>query len=597
MEYTYVRTNFGSRIDRCYVKDLVNNIQYVKNINVHFSDHSCVSTDFNLIDIPKRGKGYWKLNTQLLDDENIKKGFETEWKRICLNKNRFKDINEWWDIYVKKEITFYFIKKGKEMAEKKYGLIQYLEFCLNKLYYNVNLTGNLQYNEVKTLKDRINELKNDILEGVKIRCRLKEQIEGERVSSFLIKQQAGVKSRKLISTIKTEEGIMENLGPNVILNNKDSISMYIKNYYEKLYTNERYDEEDQEWFLQYVSKCLTSNEQILLESVVTQKELFETIKDMNLNKAPGIDGIPIEFYLKYWNIIKKEIIEVIRNNVKGTLLNDKQRKAIITLLPKDGDQSMLKSWRPVSLICCDVKIVAKILANRLKPLIYSLVSENQFCVQGRSIVECNSKIRDFVYYAGKNNITGAVINIDWEKAFDRVNWVFLFKILKKMKFPESTIKWIKIFYTNIQSTCLINGYFTDSFEVCRGVRQGCPLSMLLFVIFQDPLYIAMEKANNIRPIEIPGRKVLEVGYADDTNVITGDDSSFIEIFNMLNRFRKATNSKLNIKKTKVYGFGNWSKRLNCPVSDVGVEVEYFFTLGMLFSTNYDISICHENLLT
>ena len=152
------------------------------------------------------------------------------------------------------------MKKGKEMVDNKYGLIQYLEFCLNKLYYNVNLTGNLQYNEVKTLKDRIDELKNDILEGVKIRCRLKEQIEGERVSSFLMKQQAGVKSRKLISTIKTEEGIMENLGPNVILNNKDSISMYIKNYYEKLYTNERYGEEDQEWFLQHVSKCLTSND-------------------------------------------------------------------------------------------------------------------------------------------------------------------------------------------------------------------------------------------------------------------------------------------------------------------------------------------------
>ena len=117
---------------------------------------------------------------------------------------------------------------------------------------------------------------------------------------------------------------------------------------------------------------------------------------MNLNKAPGIDGIPIEFYLKYWNIIKKEMIEIIRNNVKGTLLNEKQRKVVITLLPKDGDQSMLKSWRPVSLICCDVKIVAKILAKRLKPLIYSLVSENQFCVQGRSIVECNSKIRVFL---------------------------------------------------------------------------------------------------------------------------------------------------------------------------------------------------------
>ncbi|CAL4113468.1 unnamed protein product, partial [Meganyctiphanes norvegica] len=109
-----------------------------------------------------------------------------------------------------------------------------------------------------------------------------------------------------------------------------------------------------------------------------------------------------------------------------------------------------------------------------------------------------------MYYYGKNDITGAIINIDWEKAFDRVNWEFLIKIMKKMKFPDSTIKWMSILYTNIQSLCLINGYFTESFNIYRGVRQGCPLSMLFFIIFQDPLYVAIERARNIKPIEIPG---------------------------------------------------------------------------------------------
>ncbi|CAL4085504.1 unnamed protein product [Meganyctiphanes norvegica] len=113
------------------------------------------------------------------------------------------------------------------------------------------------------------------------------------------------------------------------------------------------------------------------------------------------------------------------NIVQGTLLDQNQRKAIITLLPKDGgDPELLKSWRPISLICVDVKIVAKLLARRIKPLIYSLVSENQFCVQGRSIVDCNCKIRDVMFYSSQNNQTGAIINIDWEKAFDRVNWDF-----------------------------------------------------------------------------------------------------------------------------------------------------------------------------
>ena len=116
---------------------------------------------------------------------------------------------------------------------------------------------------------------------------------------------------------------------------------------------------------------------------------------------------------------------------------------------------MLKSWRPVSLICCDVKIVAKILARRFKPLMYSLLSDNQFCMEGKSIIDCNTEIRDIMYYSGKQNLTGAVINIDWEKAFDRVNWKFLRKILIKMKFPYFVIKSVETLYTDIKSVVMV----------------------------------------------------------------------------------------------------------------------------------------------
>ena len=107
---------------------------------------------------------------------------------------------------------------------------------------------------------------------------------------------------------------------------------------------------------------------------------------MNLNRAPGIDGIPVKFYIQYWSIIKSEKTEIIENIIKGTLLKEKQRRAIITLIPKMGDLNLLKTWRPVSLICCDTKIVAKILAKRLAPLLYSLISENQYCILGKSII-------------------------------------------------------------------------------------------------------------------------------------------------------------------------------------------------------------------
>ncbi|CAL4183304.1 unnamed protein product, partial [Meganyctiphanes norvegica] len=161
IEYTFVRTNFGSRIDRAYVKDLSKYISNVKTIHVNFSDHSCLYTEFKLPDIPQKGKYYWKMNVSLLDDIEIKNRFKIEWERLCFDKNRFKNINDWWDLYVKKEIKSFFIIEGKQIMERKYGLIQYLEYCLNKLYNKVNVSGTLQYNDVKMLKDRIEELKND----------------------------------------------------------------------------------------------------------------------------------------------------------------------------------------------------------------------------------------------------------------------------------------------------------------------------------------------------------------------------------------------------------------------------------------------------
>ena len=124
----------------------------------------------------------------------------------------------------KKQIKSFFIREGKLINEKKYGLIQYLEYSLNRKYNELNISGTLQYSEVKLLKERIDELKNEILEGVKVRSRIEEQVEGEKVSAFLIKKQANVKSQKLLNAIKTEENIMENLEPDIVLKDKNSIS-------------------------------------------------------------------------------------------------------------------------------------------------------------------------------------------------------------------------------------------------------------------------------------------------------------------------------------------------------------------------------------
>ena len=387
-----------------------------------------------------------------------------------------------------------------------------------------------------------------------------------------------------------EDNIIENLNSGTTIKGKDTIEWYIGKYYEKLYNKDECDEDLQNHFLQFIDKKISNSDTNKIEENISNKEIFNAVKLMNTNKSPGIDGIPMEFYSKYWDIISIEFSNIIRNIITGTELKEYQRRAIITLIPKDGDLELLKSWRPISLICVDVKIVAKILAIRLNPIMPSIISENQYCVIKKSIVDCNVKLRDMMYYMNTHNINGALINLDWEKAFDRVDWNFLIKIMKKMGFTNFIIKWLTNLYTNITSSCLINGYLTKEFKIERGVRQGCPMSMLLYVIFQEPLYLAIEKSKKIIPIEIQGEKIKNIGYADDTTAIAKDENSFIEIFKLIKRFEKASNSKLNIRKTKIYGVGNWKGRMIWPIFGLKSEIDYCCMLGIIFSNDYNNAI-------
>ena len=113
-EYTYIRENYGSRIDRVYVKDFfANSIDNVKVIHTNMSDHSCIRLNLNLPNIPKSGKYFCKLNVSLLHVPIVNEKFKDKWIYITSTLNRYNNINEWWESYAKKEIKKFFTEMGK----------------------------------------------------------------------------------------------------------------------------------------------------------------------------------------------------------------------------------------------------------------------------------------------------------------------------------------------------------------------------------------------------------------------------------------------------------------------------------------------------
>ena len=426
------------------------------------------------------------------------------------------------------------------------------------------------------------------MEGVAIRSHIKEQTEGEQASSSLIGKQTANNIKPKICKIKTEYS--GGSSPNVVLDCQKSISKYVSSYYQSLYDETVTDKGKQDWFLSFVDKCVSENDNNALIAQISDEEIYFTLKSFNNNKSPGIDGLPVEFYVRFFHIIRDELCSMIRNSLDIGKLTLSQRKAILILLFKGGDCELLSSWRPISLICVDTKIISKILANRIKPLMNQCISKEQYCSNDKSITECNNVTRDMIYFINDKNETGALINVDLQKAFDSVDHSFLFAVMRKMGFCLKFISLIKTLYNDILSTCLVNGHLSNQFDIKRGVRQGCPLSMILYVFSQEPLYRAFKATNQIQTFNIPCRNIKMLGFADDTSLFVNSDLSLISIFNILNYFGMASGIKVNTKKTRILGFGAWKYRTDWPIPDLKTEKSEIKILGILFCRDINQAI-------
>ena len=152
---------------------------------------------------------------------------------------------------------------------------------------------------------------------------------------------------------------------------------YATDYFEGMYSENMTDSNRQDWFLSFIDKTITITDNEVLIREITDEEIFNIITKFSKNKSPGIDGLPIEFYLKFFHIIREEFCQMIRNSLSGQGLTETQRKAIIILIFKGGDCELISSWRPISLICVDARKISKLLAARIKPFLNKCVSREQ----------------------------------------------------------------------------------------------------------------------------------------------------------------------------------------------------------------------------
>ena len=270
---------------------------------------------------------------------------------------------------------------------------------------------------------------------------------------------------------------------------------------------------------------------------------------MARGKAPGCDGLPMEFYLKFWHVLGFDLVCVLNSAFGLGSLSRSQRRGIITLSFKKGERLDPKNWRPISLLNVDYKIASRSIAARLLKVIHLVVDKDQSCgVPGRFIGENVAFLRDVVDFCSSSYAPAAVLSLDQEKEFDRVDWTFLRSTLYAMGFGQSFVWWVDLFYNNVSSSVNVNGYISNSFKLSRGVRQGCPLSPLLYVLVAEVLACNIRSNVVISGLSLPGSSSslpVVSAYADDTTLVVSSVPAILTVFDVYSLYERGSGAKLN----------------------------------------------------
>ena len=196
----------------------------------------------------------------------------------------------------------------------------------------------------------------------------------------------------------------------------------------------------------------------------------------------------------------------------------------------------------------------------------SVIHYTQTAVDGRKIDNTAHMLRDLIQLANIEDLPSAFIFLDQEKAFDRVNHDFLYKTMRAFGIGPAFIRWVRQIYSNASTRIKVNGFLSDNITLNRGVRQGCPLSPLLYVLIIEILALQLRKNPDIVGFTVGGEKIVSLHYADDAIITIIQNKCFKEVIKELTELEQASGAKVNYTKTKGLWGGAWKNRTDTPLN-------------------------------
>ncbi|MFS8023979.1 putative RNA-directed DNA polymerase [Helianthus anomalus] len=294
----------------------------------------------------------------------------------------------------------------------------------------------------------------------------------------------------------------------------------------------------------------------------SEMEVWRALKSCDGNKAPGPDGFSLKFFKCFWKDFKNSLMDVMKDFHHNGVISKGCNSSFVALILKSKDPRSLANFRPISLVGSIYKILSKVLAYRLSSVINEVISPTQSAfLGGRNILDCPLIISETIACAKKKKDKLLIFKVDFAKAYDTLNWKFLFLMMEHMNFRERWINWMKGCLGSGSGSILVNGSPTAEFKYKRRLKQGDPISPFLFIIAMEVIGLFMNRAMDaglFEGFQLPngGPILSHLCYADDVLFIGKWTAHNVVTLNRLLRWLYLVSGlKVNLQKSKLYGFG------------------------------------------
>ncbi|KAK9911453.1 hypothetical protein M0R45_035362 [Rubus argutus] len=309
-----------------------------------------------------------------------------------------------------------------------------------------------------------------------------------------------------------------------------------------------------------IPNLVTLEENIGLTSMPLAEEIYTTLMTMDGSSAPGPDGFGGCFFQNCWNVVAQEVISAVQSFFDSGFILPHFNSNLLILIPKKDEADNISDYRPIALANFVFKLITKIIADRLGKVAARIISPNQSAfLKGRSIVDPIILTSECINLLDRNCKNGNIaIKLDISKAFDSLDWNFLLRILDSFGFDPTFINWIQNILHSAYLSISINGTSCGYFSCSRGVRQGDPLSPILFCLAEEVLSRGLTNLvsqGKLTPMASPRSATppSHVLFADDVMVfMQGSTRGIKYLMKFLKEYASNSGQVINRVKSSVY---------------------------------------------